>query len=350
MVKKIIVLSTLTSLVYLLPCHPVFGGDNLEKKLHNMMTQKDKGQKVFADDASRTEIYNYVIANENVSVKDFKKLRLSGTASDVALQDLEKKYGANSDNYQKRITNERDRRVFQTASKLRKKMIYKEFYACNSDDEDKATASIKKVDVIRTRISEMLRKERRSQDSDDIIKLDEQIHDECKYHPVNYSLLTSYRIRGMREKFNSLMLRMIKEDQVDFDYLYVDLDKINDEFVVQYWFLLQHVNGHGATMILSKDDVKTIADSLLTKHSVIFNLNNSYYFNQSTGLPDEYLIRDAVQCLVNVSTWLREYKLDDLNEQFVDTFFKDKEVLNVLSGYDQFKDFREYLSQRESKL
>ncbi|HJW87819.1 MAG TPA: hypothetical protein VJ440_14390 [Candidatus Brocadiaceae bacterium] len=325
----------------------IFAANSLEDKLKNIQKQKDQRQKTVIDDSLRKEIYYFLTKNENVSVKDFKNYRIAIFASDIVIEDLDKKYGSIVKDYQVKIKNEKDKKVYRIALKIRTKRFYRDFYACKGDDEQEVKEGWGKVDAVRSTISELLKKNKSLENSDEAIKLYEQILEECKYHSATNWLLTAYRVRGekddkFRKKFNELMLRMLNEDQVDYDYLYYPVEKLNTGFVINYLLFFTNVNSLKDKLILSKEQVKFIAEDMLTKHQEMFNFRNRYY-SPEDGSVNEYGRRDGVQALVNVSIWLREYKLDELNDRLIDRFFTDEEILKVVKYDDQFKDFRDYL-------
>ncbi len=325
----------------------VYGADDFETKIKNVEKQRKQREKVILNNNLRREMDDFLLKNESVSSKDFKKLRMAGYTSLITIEDLGKRYGVKNDDYQAKIKDEHEKKIYKIADKLWRKYHYREFYACKNDDEIAAMESKKKVDSIRTSIAAILKKDRKERHSDKIIKLKEQILDECRFEDASLSLLGSYRIRGMRDKFNNLMLRIIEDDQTNYDYLHSGVDDINTSFILSYLEFLKDVNGRQHKLILSKEQVKTIAESLLTKHQEVFNLHNAPYYSAENGAYIENFVYQGVQSLVNVSMWLREYKLDDLNDRFIERYFRDEMVISTLRDDPWFKDFWNYLLQRQ---
>ena len=51
--------------------------------------------------------------------------------------------------------------------------------------------------------------------------------------------------------------------------------------------------------------------------------------------------------MVNLSTWLRHYHLDDLNEKLIKRFFDDEFVMRTMrEDASRFKEYRDYLLKR----
>ena len=226
---------------------------------------------------------------------------------------------------------------------------YKVFYLCKGEDKKKVKESWEKVDTIRTQISEKLQNEPGFRDSDEYIRLEEQILKECRFKNAEFSLLHVYRVRGekdekYRKKFNELLLRMIADDQINYDYLYVGLESINSGFVIDYLWFFTNVNSLGDKLILTKEQVEFIANAIIDKHREVFNMRNYY---PGTEEFNEYRVRDVIQSMVNLSTWLRHYHLDDLNEKLIKRFFDDEFVMRTMrEDASRFKEYRDYLLKR----
>ncbi len=329
----------------------IFAGEKeLKEKLKNLQEEEKRGRKVAVDNSFKKEIYDYLSKNQGVPVKSFKKFRLAAYASRAIVKDLNEKYVTTAEDYQTKITDKNDRDIYRIALRVLHKDYYDKFYICKGEDDKKVKESWEKVDKLRDQISAILKKDANLRSSDEIIKLEEQILEECRFEGAEYSLLFAYRDRGekdekYRKKFNDLMLRMIADDQINYDYLYKGLDSLNTGFVGEYLLFFTNVNSFKDKLVLSKEQVKFLADTILDKHREVFNLSN--YYSQKTGRYDEYAVRDAVQSMVNLSTWLRHYELDNLNEKIVKWFFDDEVVINTLRYNPWFKDFWEYLIKRE---
>jgi hypothetical protein len=145
------------------------------------------------------------------------------------------------------------------------------------------------------------------------------------------------------------MLRIIEDDQVNYDYLFggdEGLDAVNTAFISNYLFLLKQVNNKNNELILTKDQIKFLAECILTKHKEVFNLRNRFYYDAADQVYDQHALRDAVSSLVNLSTWLRQYGLMDLNEKIITMYFKDEMVVDVVKHDPWFKEFWDDFSQR----
>lgn len=328
----------------------IFAGEKeLKEKLKNMQEQEKRGQEAVVDVLLRKEIENFLLNNQTIPVKNFKKFRLATNASRAIVKDLNQKYAADPENYLLKITNKTDRDIYRLALKYLYKDYYDKFYICKGEDEKKVKESWGKVDKLRDQVSSILKKDTSMQSSDEIIKLNEKILDECRFEGAEFSLLYAYRDRGEKEekyrkKFNELMLRMIADDQINYDYLYEGLDSRNSGFISQYFLFFNNVNSLKAKLILSKEQVKFLAEAILDKHREVFNLR--YYYIPEENRYDQYAVSDAIQSMVNLSTWLKHYKLDDLNEKIIKRFFDDEFVMMTMRYTPWFKDFWEDLIKR----
>jgi hypothetical protein len=88
----------------------VYGANNKDK-MKDVKRKRAQGQDIVLDDNLRKEMSDFLINNENVSVRDLKKLRLAGRASGAILEDLSKKYGATIGDYQAKIKDEQEKRI-----------------------------------------------------------------------------------------------------------------------------------------------------------------------------------------------------------------------------------------------
>ena len=196
-------------------------------------------------------------------------------------------------------------------------------------------------------ISEKAKADKKFRNSEENIRLREQILEECRFDDTAYGLLDIYREIDDRKKFNKLFLQMIADDQVYYDYLYEGLDSLSVRFIYQYIHFLQYVNSQHKKLVLSKEQIKYIAESILAKHQIVFDLHDSFYYSETDGIYNEYNVRDAIQSMVNLSTWLRQYDLEDLNNKIIKWFFDNEKVMSTLRYDPLFKDFWGYLIQRE---
>jgi len=322
-----------------------YANGEYEQKIRKI-EQYGKERREFALDYNlEREMENFLIDNENVSVRDFRKMRLAGFTSDVIRRQLNKKYGAIEKNYETKIADERERRLYKIALKVWRKWNYREFYACKNEDENAVKQSIEKTRETRRRIAELLQKND-DRYSDDMIKIHEQTLDECRFSPVALPLLDIYRSRGMREKYNNLILKLISDDQVNYDYLYDGIDSTDNSFVLAYVEFLADVNGKQKKIILSKEQVRMVAESLLTKEQAVFNMHSATFYSPEKDIYYNSIVYDGVRALISMSALLREYKLDDLDDKFINKFFKDDLVINTLRYDQSYEDFWKYLIQR----
>src|SRR3989304_10383707 len=127
----------------------VFAGEKeLKEKIKNLQEAERKGQKIEVDNLLRGELNDFLSKNPNVPLKNFRKFRLAVKASGFVIRDLNKKYGATDNNYQEKITDKKDRYVYQTALRTLERDEYKVFYLCKGEDKKKVKESWEKVDTI----------------------------------------------------------------------------------------------------------------------------------------------------------------------------------------------------------
>ena len=330
-------------------CGNVFAVEKeLKEKLRNLLEKENNGQKIELDNPLRSELYDFFNKNPNIPLRSFSKFRIAVPASVFLVRELDRKYDIADYNYQEKIKNKEDRHLYQAALRMFEIADYRAFYLCKGEDKKKVKNSWEKVDKLRTELSERLKKEPGFENSDEEIQLEERILEECRFEGAEYSLLSAYRGRGEKEekyrkKFNELMLRMIADDQINYDYLYEGVDSINSGFVLDYLLFFTNVNSLHEKLILSKEQVKFIAEAVLDKHREVFNIRNYY---SETEEYNEYRVWDVIKSMVNLSTWLRQYQLDELNEKLVKRFFDDEFVMGVIKKNTLFKDYKNYLLTR----
>jgi hypothetical protein len=301
--------------------------ENLEEQLKKYDQSPEELRKSMLDSSLRRRIQDFILETRDVSLKDFKKFRLIYYASNVLIEDLNKQYESNDVDFRTKIKDEKDKRFYQVAFNLRKKYLFREYYLCKGN-ETKAMESFKKVQEIRKR-----RPKPQKTHLEDWIKSYHEILEECRFETGAIdALLDIYRDNKDREKYNDLMLRILKEDQVDYDYLYYPINKINTNLIIQYLFFFTHINPLREKLILTKEQVKFIAEDMLTKHRELLNFKNEYYVRKDNSV-DEYHMHDVVNAFICVSTWLREYN------------FNDELVIDTIRYDPQFKEFMDYLQK-----
>ncbi len=330
----------------------------LNDKLIKLQRRDPQRQHTVLNETLRRELYDFVIANKDIPAKESRKFKFVEYAAGLIMLDLNKRYKATAQNYAVTITDEKDRNVYRIAAALTQKYyFYRPFYACKGNDEKKVKESREKVEKLRARVSELLQKDRSLETSGTVIRLWEEMIDECRFVDVDYSLLGAYRWNAGkniedRYKFNKRMLQIIADDQVNYDYLYGGhdgLDSLNTVFISHYIFLLMQVNHKNNQLILTKDEVQFLAEDLLAKHKEVFNLRNSFYYDSKDKIYNQSNLRDAVSALVNLSAWLRKYGLDGLNDKIILTYFNNDAVIDVIKYDSWFKEFWDYFSQRSKE-
>lgn len=325
-----------------------FAAGHFEEKLKTInKSWKGKSARVLSAE-DKKEISDYLRVNENVEVKQFAIMRLAVGSADVLIKSLNETYKTSEANFRKDITDKLDKKTYEIALKIIIKRVQKRYYACNPD-EDKRKKMIKRDEDIRKSISFIWKKGRGHRTSDEIIKLYKENISLCKYGYPNYSLLRIYRKKSEVNEYNKLMLQILRDDQVGYDYMHNSRSDLDEEFILNYRFFLLNINDRSSAYNFSADEVEEIATNILDKHYLVFDVSNSFYFNSETKTFNEHRVGDAIDSLINVSIWLRHYKIDKLNKKFIDKFFTSGPIYEALFMADGRKDFKEYLENEKSK-
>jgi hypothetical protein len=281
----------------------------------------------------RGGITKFILANKDTSQKDSKRMKLLDRASEIIFYDLSKKYDARPEDYGQKILNKKDRELYKTILDLNRKRAIRNFLLCNKGNEEEARKSADKSRALKQKAKGL------EPNSKDAMEIDEQILQECKYDDsVMWGLLATYRFKQYREKYNKLMLRIIQEDQVEYDYSGSPTDDISGRFSNEFKSFLGDVNSLYKEPILTKEQVRLVAEAVLAKYQEVFKLDNI------PNVEDAFYI---VQPMVVLPYWLDYYKLGDLRTKYIDTFFGNDLVKETLKAYSDVKGFKDILDYLE---
>jgi hypothetical protein len=340
---------------------------NLKQQKH-LIQQQEIGQqeeaksqkktKSFFFDKQTLEKLHVFISKHKDLPYDPENIRQVQYSSILAVDYFYNKYGTAKDNISERVSesdipSEREREIYKSSFHIFSKIgTDKDFYIRFAGGDAKKAAEIeKRVNTLKEQYSQLCRKDRRLMYSDEAIKIDEEIVKACGYRGGRVlSFCRELRNKHYWNKYNELFLKVLKDDQVYYDYLYFTFDTLNHDFILEYIEFIK-ANGYADKFILSKDQVRFIAEDVMSKHQDIFNFNNTYYIDEN-GLPNVYDKRDAVNSLMLLSIWLNKYGLGALNEQLISKFFN-KEIIETIDTFPNdtpdIKGYRDYLDKIQKR-
>jgi hypothetical protein len=319
--KKIVLI-----LLMLLMNMPVFAFDEL-REIKNALSELHRPE-------MRAKLPKFILSNKDASQKDSKRMKLLDHANEIIFYDLSKKYDARPEDYEQKITNKKDRELYKTILDLNRKRSIRVFLLCKGS-EDAARKSADKSWELR----------RKKKDLDpmgvEAIAIDEQMLEECKYDDTAiWDLLGYYGYKQYREKYNMLMLRIIQEDQIEYNYSTEQYsDEMNDRFKKELQLFLAS-NSLDRETLLTKDQIRLIGEAALTKHQAAFDLKG---FNETEQA------RYVVLPMVVLSMWMERYGLNDLRERFIAKFFVGNIVMDTLKVYSDTAGFKEHIEYLEKK-
>ncbi|MCK4816171.1 hypothetical protein KA005_10385, partial [bacterium] len=297
--------------------------------------EKKQGKKPVLDPSTRKAMKDFISQNKNVSLKEFEKARLAAYVGDILIEDIMDTHGMAYEDIPSKIKDKKDRDIYAAVREVRRRYRHKEYIFCKGDDERKIRKSQEKI----WKLKKKLPKDRGNYV--ERMKVYEQMLDECRVsvHAIP-SLLAIYRYEEFDAKYNNLMLRLIREDQVDYDYSRDKRGELGGGFASEYRIFLVH-NSPDNVNLLTKSQVKMVAEALLTKHQGVLVLRE---------YEDDTHMFTHVLGLTYLSQWLKQYKLDDLREKIARRFF-DNEItvwylrVHTVSDPERFKEELEYLRQ-----
>lgn len=275
----------------------------------------------------RAKLPAILIANKDASQKDARRMKLIDRVAEIVQYDLSKKYDATPADYDKKITLKEDRDLFKVILDLNEKQAYRRYLLCKGNLDDAIKAANR---------SQLLRRngEALGTNSKEYISVYEQVVNECKYDDYAiWPLLASYRFNiagnnAYRSSYNKLMLRIISEDQAEYDYSGspADINDLKVEFKVEFPLFLTNVNGLDDELTLSKQQVLLITEATLAKYRTVFSMSGI------RGTDEAFY---TVQPMVVLPYWLHHYKLDDLRTRFINTFFTGQLAKDTLETYSR---------------
>jgi len=289
----------------------------------------------------RTKLTPFILANKDASERDVKLMKVLDRAQIIVIQYLSKKYDAKPEDYEQKIGVKEDRALYNVVLDLGKKRAYRGFFLCKGNLGDAIKSAQKSSELSRQAY-------KLAPTSDEFIAIHEQMLSECQYDEKTiWPLIVAYRYNSQRkdyrEKYTKLWLRIIKEDQVEFDYSGVP-NKWKPHFRTEFKTFLNS-NNMRIKLILTKEQVQFIAEETMSKYPNMFTL-------EGIGISDEayYEVSD----MVVLPYWLNHYKLYDLRAKFIDTFITGdlakqtiKDYARNPQGFDDFKQVYEYLESHK---
>lgn len=341
---EIVYMVLLITVVLISPIN-VYADKKIPEIIKDLRENKKQGKEVSVDKATLKRMKDFIVQNKDISRKKFKEVRIADEAALYVIRAFNSKYGVNLDDYEGKIKDKKELEIYKAVRKFRIMVSHKDYYLCTGD-VDAARQSFKKVSVFRKKNADKLWNDRYT---DYAIEINEQMLQDCPYDTAAImSLLSAYSYGNQgRKKFNKLMLRIIEEDQVELDYMYRGVDEIDRRFFRSYQRLLRGVNHIDEKLILSKKNLKMVANALLTKHRILYDFTRKF-FKDETGY-HEYNFRAGVGALINFSRLLQKSGLDELNDQIIETFLNNDDAMNVADIY--YEDFKEYLEEwKKAKL
>jgi hypothetical protein len=313
-----------------------FAVDELAEIKESLKQIDTQGQDVNLNDNLKAKISNFMLTNKDASPKDFKKMRVLERSSEIINQELSKKNNsAKPEDYEQKIKNKEDRELFRITLNINKRRALRRYLFCKGS-EAAALESAKKSSELGKQTKGL------NPTSDNYIAIEERILDECRFNDsVIWGLLASYRYKHYREKYNKLMLRIIEEDQIEYDYSGSSTNEINGKFKNEFFAFLTNVNSLYEEPILKSGQMRLVAEAALTKYREAFSLQ---------GISDVEDAYRVVQPMVVLATWLDYFKLEDLKKSFVNAYLTcdiAKQTLKVYSvNMKGFKETLDYLEQQ----
>jgi hypothetical protein len=290
----------------------------------------------------RAKLVPFILANKDASQRDVKLMKVLDRAQLMVIQDLIKKYDAKPENYEQKIGTKEDRELYKVVLDLGKKRAYRGYLLCKGNLDD-AIKSAQKSSELSSQAYKF------TPTSDEFIAMQEQVLSECQYdEKAIWPLIVAYRYnskrKDYRDKYTKLWLRIIKEDQVEFDYSGSPPNAWKSHFRTEFKTFLNNNNMRNK-LILTKEQVQFIAEKTISKYPNIFTL-------EGIRISDEayYEVSD----MIVLPYWLNYYKLYDLRAKFIDTFITDdlarqtiKDYARNPQGFDDFKEIFDYMESHK---
>ncbi|PLX98340.1 MAG: hypothetical protein C0623_13570 [Desulfuromonas sp.] len=231
--------------------------------------------------------------------------------------------------------------VFKKASTIIARHMREKFNPCFPDEKTKSD-KMAKINEIRWKIQNHIKKNNLqiTAITEEKTKYLEDILDVCRFGSTNYVLMRSYKSTGQIEEYNTLMMLIIKEDQVSFDHMYEGTEEIDYSFMDEYLEFLGSVNSYKDVDRFSREDVLSIYGNMIEKHFHIFRLdkNGAYGFFKERI----YLVWAGImRSLLNVAHWLDYYELTTEREIFINTFFTTDKARLFIRSFAEDEGYKE---------
>ena len=314
----------------------------LKKQLKEIAKQEKQGKAPSITETLKKEMRKFILEDKDTSLFEFEKMRLLNYASHNVFNALSRKYDADPFNFHKKIKDKEDLVLYKVTLSIRKKYALRESLLCKSSEE-KAEKSRHRSWLLK----KQFRNKKIRKGTSEATNIYERMLKECEFDSFAIrNLLATYRYKGDKDKQSKLMLRLIEEDQVKYDYSGLLTDDIDYTFKLEYFSFLKTIKPGEANIKLDKADAKLIGEAVLTKHQAVFSLE---------GYDDVERTLDVVMPMVYLSSLLKHFNLDGLRGQFINKFFmidKYDLIIRTLEVYNDIPAFQEhlvYLSDKKEK-
>ena len=102
----------------------------------------------------------------------------------------------------------------------------------------------------------------------------------------------------MKQKYNEIFIRVIEDDQVNFNYMFYGENNYNHRFHRTYMEFITQIHSVNCNFSISKEHVKIVTEALLSKHADVLKVD-----------PDAiYAVQEVNQAKKTVLVWLEKYK------------------------------------------
>jgi hypothetical protein len=255
-----------------------------EKEIAKLSKIMFQGEVLSLNEEFEMKLVKYILINEKIHPKEYGRQGKLYIASMVFINHIYAKYGATEQSYASKIKDKELKKAYQFSHRNIKRLGRKMrgLYICANGDETEAKRLEKQIDKEWKRLQKLdlmkNPKNRKTKEYSDII-LD--INEICKYTDYRISLLRIYKTQKKWQEYAGLMVELIKDDQIKYNYIYTDIGE-RDAFFEEYLSFLQGVSmKYDEYNKLSKDDIRVFTESILYKHKELFDLSNEYYFDPS---------------------------------------------------------------------
>jgi hypothetical protein len=282
----------------------------------------------------------FTVLSSEISIASFSNRDIAVSrkyfqVSSLIMTYLDNKYNVTRSDFHEIISNANDRYTYATALSIYDSYLHREYDICFDNDEEKKKGR-NKINEISRSMREQLGAKAISDKSDAKVGYLKQMRAECRFS-ADYGLLSIYQSREKYNSYNKLFLEIIKDDQVMFDYLYKGSMFTDVYFTEKYFDFFCSVNSYDDANRFTKDDISLLYEAIQSKHKDVFYFNT--YYN-SESILNEYSADMMVRCLLHFTIWLDHHGTPQQKINFINTFFKQKEMPGYLKYFESFDNYR----------